>query len=239
MRDSEYQLVYGFIFARGGSKGLPGKNIKVLNGKPLINYAIECAQQCPDITKVFISTDDIEISRAASSFNVEIIDRPSELAADNSPEWLSWQHAVRQVEKKYGAFDVFVSLPTTSPLRQVRDVTSAIRKLESTKADTCISVTKSGRSPWFNMVTVSGDEVLLLSNNGPAVERRQDAPPTYDITTVVYATTPSFILKNKGIFSGKVTSIEVPKDRAVDIDDIYDFEFAEMMLRRISKYDAN
>ncbi|MEZ8144273.1 acylneuraminate cytidylyltransferase [Enterovibrio norvegicus FF-454] len=222
---------YAFIFARGGSKGLPGKNIKPLAGKPLLQYSIETAKSCPSIDKIFVSTDDKDISKVAIDNGATLIDRPAELASDESPEWLSWRHAIEWVEEKYGPFDSFISLPTTSPLRNVEDVERAISKRTAVEADICISVTPASRSPYFNMVKKNQDESIALVNmsNGK-VTRRQDAPRVFDITTVVYATTPSFVLNESGIFNGIVTSVEVPKERAVDIDDIYDFMLAEAIL---------
>ena len=131
----------------------------------------------------------------------------------------------------YGDFDSFVSLPATSPLRSVEDVEKAIIKRQSTLADICISVTQANRSPYFNMVKMKDQDLVeLVDNSAVEVSRRQDAPKVFDITTVVYATTPDFVLNHYGLFSGKVTSIEVPKIRAVDIDDIYDFKLAEAIL---------
>ncbi|AEB50823.1 Acylneuraminate cytidylyltransferase [Aeromonas veronii B565] len=122
-------------------------------------------------------------------------------------------------------------MPATSPLRDVNDVEAAIAKRREQNADICISVTPANRSPYFNMVKETVDGWVELVNK-PAcdVARRQDAPQVFDITTVVYATTPAFVLEHYGLFSGKVTSIEVPKERAVDIDDIYDFKLAEAIV---------
>lgn len=222
---------FAFVFARGGSKGLPGKNIKPLAGKPLIHYSIETAKQCPSIDEVFVSTDDREIAELARQAGAVIIERPAELASDTSPEWLSWRHAIKWVETHYGKFQYFVSLPATSPLRNVSDVEGAISKLESSLADICISVTPASRSPFFNMVKVLDDETceLVIKPKGD-VTRRQDAPEVFDITTVVYIATPSFIQEKESLFSGVVTSIVVPKIRAVDIDDIYDFLLAEAIV---------
>ena len=220
-----------FIFARGGSKGLPEKNIKPLAGKPLLQYSIDTALASPSIDLVFVSTDDEQIAKIAKEGGAIVINRPAELASDTSPEWLSWRHAIEWVQAHYGNFDGFVSLPATSPLRDVEDVEAAINKLIATEADICISVTPANRSPFFNMVkqTESGMVELVNKPQGE-VARRQDAPAVFDITTVVYATTPDFVLNNYGLFSGKVTSIEVPKERAVDIDDIYDFKLAEAIV---------
>jgi N-acylneuraminate cytidylyltransferase len=228
-------LNYGFIFARGGSKGLPRKNVKLLADKPLIQYSIETALASPSIKKVFVSTDDAEIAEVAKKAGAIVIDRPLELATDTSPEWLSWRHAIEYVQKKHGSFDGFVSLPATSPLRSVEDVESAIVQRIQDQADVCISVTPANRSPYFNMVKRNPDGfVELVTPPSNEVSRRQDAPEVFDITTVVYATTPRFVLENYGIFSGKVTSTTVPKERAVDIDDIYDFKLAEAIILECS-----
>lgn len=224
-----------FIFARGGSKGLPRKNIKSLAGKPLLQYSIDSALASPSIDHVFVSTDDFEIADIALSGGATVIHRPIELAGDTSPEWLAWRHAILWVQEHYGDFDGFISLPATSPLRSVEDIESAINKLTLTGADICISVTPASRSPFFNMVKKAESGTVELVNKPQGeVYRRQDAPEVFDITTVVYATTPNFVLSNYGIFSGVVTSIEVPKERAVDIDDIYDFKLAEAIIKELS-----
>lgn len=223
---------YAFIFARGGSKGLPGKNVKLLLNKPLLQYSIETAKACTSIDKVFVSTDDENIADIALYNDAIVIQRPKELASDTSPEWLSWRHAVEWVTKNYNAFDGFVSLPATSPLRSVEDVENAIKKRVIENADICISVTPASRSPYFNMVKKSSQNfVELVMEAEKRFSRRQDTPKVFDITTVVYATTTEFVLNQYGLFSGKVACIEVPKERAVDIDDIYDFMLAEAILK--------
>lgn len=222
---------FAFIFARGGSKGLPGKNIRPLAGKPLLQYSIDTALASPSISQVFVSTDDISIANVAKSAGAIVIERPAELAMDTSPEWLAWRHAIGWTREHYGTFDNFVSLPATSPLRSVDDVEAAIIQRQEKKADICISVTPANRSPYFNMVKETADGFVELVNKPSGeVARRQDAPTVFDITTVVYVTTPEFVLEQYGLFSGKVTSIEVPKERAVDIDDIYDFKLAEAII---------
>lgn len=222
---------YAFIFARGGSKGLPGKNIKKLLGKPLLSYAIDVAKAASSIDKIFVSTDDNDIALVAEKNGAIIIKRPQELAADNTPEWFAWRHAIEWVFMNHGAFDSFISLPATSPLRSVGDVESAIFKRQQRKADICIAITPASRSPYFNMVKCNDKgDVELVNNSENHLTRRQDAPEVFDITTVVYVSTPKFIMNNYGLFSGVVTSIRVPKSRAIDIDDIYDFKLAEAIL---------
>ena len=224
-------ITHAFIFARGGSKGLPGKNIMPLLGKPLIQYSIEVALKTIGIEKVFVSTDDADIATVAQSNGAIVIDRPIELAQDNSPEWLAWKHAINWVKEQYGDFNEFVSLPATSPLRSVKDVESAMFRRSDIGADICIAITPASRSPYFNMVKESSNNLIELVNK-PAnlISRRQDAPEVFDITTVVYVANVEFIMKNNNLFDGIVTSVEVPKHRAVDIDDMYDFNFAESIL---------
>lgn len=224
--------IFAFIFARGGSKGLPGKNIKKLNGKPLLQYSIDTAKEIKEIEKIFVSTDDEGIAKVAEDNGTIVIHRPKELAGDATPEWQAWRHAIEWCTAHYDEFDTFVSLPATSPLRSSEDVRSAINTLSRTKADICIGVTPANRSPYFNMVKINQDGFCGLVNElDSEITRRQDAPEIFDITTVVYASTPQFIVNNYGLFSGKVVSVVVPKQRAIDIDDIYDFKLAEAIIR--------
>ena len=211
---------------------MPGKNLKILNGKPLIEYSIEMAKSLSEIDDVFVSTDCDLIAKTASSLGAEIIKRPQELASDDSPEWLSWQHAVDYVSQKFGKFQKFVSLPTTSPLRGRQDVLAALKKIDSNNSDICISITPANRNPYFNMVRFLPDEsVEILNTIEKTVTRRQESPKVFDMTTVVYVTSPAYIQKNDSIFCGKVAAVVVPKNRAIDIDDIYDFMCAEAFLK--------
>lgn len=223
---------YAFVFARGGSKGLPGKNVRPLAGKPLLRYAIDVAHAVPDIARTFVSTDDEAIAQVAREGGAEVIDRPAELATDTAPEWLSWRHAVSWVEERCGSFDTFVSLPATTPLRDVDDVERVLTALRRTGADASIAVTPAAASPYFTMVARddAGIVRLLMSPDG-AVARRQDAPTTYDIAGSVYATTPAFIRSAERLWDGRVAGVEVPRERAVDIDEMIDFLLAEAILR--------
>jgi CMP-N-acetylneuraminic acid synthetase len=220
-----------FIFARGGSKGLKKKNIKIFAGKPLIAHSIEQALTSGIFNNIFVSTEDDEIAEISSSFGADIIHRPPALAQDDSSEWLAWRHAVLYAEKNFGLFDGFISLPPTSPLRNQADILGAVNLFEQTeKADICLGISESSRNPYFNMVEKSDDQSITLACK-PTVPiiRRQDAPIIYDITTVIYAAAPSYIKNYDGIFAGSVIGYKIPKRRAIDIDDILDFKFAEFL----------
>lgn len=223
--------IYAFIFARGGSKGLPGKNIKPLGGIPLIGHSISLAQQVSGVKKIFVSTDSAEIAAVAESLSVEVIERPHELASDTASEWLAWQHAIRFLYARGESFEVFLSLPTTSPLRGRTDVERCLAALDQ-RTDMVVTVTPAARSPYFNMVVRGVDGYSEVVIHDDTIRRRQDAPAVYDMTTVAYVSRPEFILKNSGVFAGKVKSVIVPKERAVDIDDEFDFIVAEALYRK-------
>lgn len=228
---------YAFVFARGGSKGLPGKNIKPLAGKPLLAWSIETAKVIAEIDKVFVSTDCEDIAKVATEFGAEVINRPAELAADESAEWHAWRHAISWVSEKYGDFERFISLPATSPLRSEQDVKESLAALTH-KTDIVITCAQASRNPHFNMIKKDATGACRLYIEGTDVTRRQDAPECFDITTVAYVSTPEFIQNNFGAFSGRVKAVEIPKQRAVDIDDIYDFYLAEAIVSRSNSQDA-
>ena len=224
--------IYSFIFARGGSKGVPRKNVKKLAGKPLVAYSIEISKEIESISRIFVSTEDEEISKTSKDYGAEIIKRPPELAKDDSPEWLSWQHAIDWVEKKYGSFDVFVSLPTTSPLRNKNDVINCLNTFHS-KSDVVIGITEAKRSPWFNMVKKdSAQNLHLILNDDKNFYNRQEVPEAFDMTTISYVSSPEFIKKSKSIFDGNVAGVYVPAERSLDIDSSLDFEIAEFLLTK-------
>jgi len=219
-----------FIFARGGSKGLPNKNIKPLGGIPLIAHSILLAKEVKQIDEVFVSTDSQEIKEISLSYGSKVIERPNELATDDSPEWLSWKHAISWLENQNISCDCFVSLPPTSPLRSKTDVVSCIEALK-TGSDMVISVTEAHRNPSFNMIYRNEDGLSWLIREG-SFSRRQDAPKVYDVTTVAYVSTPEFIMKNENIFAGKTHSVIIPKQRSIDIDDEIDFLIAETLYEK-------
>lgn len=219
-----------FIFARGGSKGVPGKNIRLLAGKPLIAHALEVANQIPEIEHIFVSTDLDDIANIANQYGAIPILRPSELAQDGSPEWLAWRHAINWVKAEFGEFDRFLSLPPTAPLRIVDDVILCLNALD-TSTDVVVTMTAAQRSPWFNMAKVDEFGLLRLLVDGHGVVRRQDAPIGYDLTTVAYVLRPDFILKKNCIWDGCVRGVVVSQDSAIDIDSEFDFTVADFLMR--------
>ena len=221
---------FAFIFARGGSKGLPRKNVRELAGKPLIAHSIDAAKKISSINKIFVSTEDPEIASIAEQNQAVVIHRPSSLASDNSPEWLSWKHAINYAQDNFGTFQNFISLPTTSPLRNSDDITRCLNA-HKRGVDIVVTTTKSQRSPWFNMVQQdnTGALRLLIRDKRNSIVNRQTAPKSYDLSTVAYVTSPNFILNNSSIWDGHVVGVEIPPERAIDIDTLLDFEIAEFL----------
>ena len=222
-----------FIFARGGSKGLPEKNIRSLNGKPLIAWSIEHALSVKRIERVIVSTDSDEIANVAREYGAEVpFMRPEELARDTSPEWLAWRHALNYLLETEGSLpDVMVSIPTTAPLRLPLDIENCLDEYEKGDVDIVITVTDAHRSPYFNMVKENTDGTVgLVIPPQNAVTRRQDAPTVYDMATVAYVVSPEFVMMHQSTFEGRVRAVNVPTDRAIDIDTLLDFQIAECLL---------
>jgi len=226
--------VVAFIFARGGSKGLPGKNILPLGGKPLIAWSIEHALAVRRIERVIVSTDSEEIVAVARIYGAEVpFIRPAELAWDDSPEWLAWRHALNYLLESTGSLpEVMVSVPTTAPLRLSLDIENCLDKYEKGDADMVITVTDAHRSPYFNMVKTNADGTVGLVNPPQsAITRRQDAPVVYDMATVCNVANPEFVMTHNATFEGRAKAVHVPPERAIDIDTLLDFQIADILLK--------
>lgn len=224
----------GFVFARGGSKGIPRKNLRSLAGKPLIAHSIETALASRWIDRVVVSTDDVEIANVARQYGAEVpFLRPADLATDSASEWLAWKHALACVDEAspVDPVDIFVSVPATCPLRSVDDIDACIEKLIATSADLVLTVTESRRSPYFNMLVLAEDGAArLVIPTEKSIDRRQDAPHVYDITTGVYVARADYVRSAKSLLAGRVHAVVVPPERSVDIDCEMDFQYAEFLL---------
>ena len=226
--------IVAIIFARGGSKGLPGKNTRLFGGKPLIAWSVEHAFAVKRIQRVMVSTDSEEIAEVARHYGAEVpFLRPAELAADDSPEWLAWQHALQYFVDEHGALpDAMVSVPTTAPLRLPLDIDCCLDEFQKGDVDMVISVTEAHRSPFFNMVKMNGDGTVGLVNPpNLAIVRRQDAPVVYDMATVCYVADPAFVMSHGATFEGRVKAVQIPTESAIDIDNLLDFKIAEHLLK--------
>jgi N-acylneuraminate cytidylyltransferase len=228
--------IVAFIFARGGSKGVPRKNVQPVGGIPLVGRAVRTAQAASRISRVILSTDDPEIAEVGRAFGAQTpFVRPAELASDSASELDAWRHALSWVQTHGGA-DIFVSLPAVSPLRDPADVDRCIDLLlTSPDTDIVVTVTEARRNPWFNMVRLNEIGFAVLATGDGKPVRRQDAPVLYDMATVAYVARPDFVMRAQRIFDGNVKAVVIDPRTAIDIDTPFDLEVADLLASRESK----
>lgn len=218
------------ITARGGSKGIPRKNIKKLNGKPVLAYSIEPSIASDFIKKTYVTTEDEEISDISKKFNAEVIERPQELAKDTSSSVDVILHALDYLEEKEILPDCFVLLQPTSPLRTTEDIENAIRLFINNECDALISVCEIDHT---SMLSLALENKFLVPNCDKDFlnKRRQDLPTYYSPNGAIYITTPNSLRKNKTFIPKKTIPYVMPKERSVDLDTPFDFKLAEFLLK--------
>lgn len=228
---SQGKETVAFVFARGGSKGIPKKNLEVVGDKTLVGHAVDAARRAATVDRVLVSTDDPDIASAARGAGAEVpFLRPDDLAADDTPEIEAWRHAIRAVRGAGQSIESFVSVPPTSPLRLPKDIDDCVRRLHRTPADVVITAREAQRNPYFNMVEVDDDGwATLVADEERSVNRRQEAPDVFDLTTVAYAAQPSYVLETDSLLAGDVRIVEVPQERSLDIDTPTDLEIVRSL----------
>ena len=220
--------IVSFVFARGNSKGIKNKNLLKFNNTTLLGNAILQAKKIKFANKIFVSTDSIKIKTEALKYKAQVpFIRPKHLSTDTSPEIYAWRHAVDYLNKKLDIFpDYIVSVPTTSPLRRISDINKCLSLAIKNKLDIVFAITNSHKNPHFNMLIEKKGKLQIAIKKNKKISRRQDAPKSFDLTTVCYVFKPNYIKNNFNLFSGKVGYVHIPKQRAVDIDDIWDYRMA-------------
>jgi CMP-N,N'-diacetyllegionaminic acid synthase len=224
--------VIATICARGGSKGLPRKNVLPFAGKALIAHSIEQALACPLIDGVYVSTDDDEIADVARRHGAQVpYRRPAELSTDDSAKIPAIEHLVGHLERQGLAVATVIDLQPTSPLRTQEDLVAAIGL--AGQAELIVTVTEPSHSPYYSLVEVQADGTLRLSK--PAqFARRQDAPPVWGLNGSIYVWQRAALARaaRDGFWSVSMRPSAMPRERSVDIDDALDFEWAEWLYRR-------
>lgn len=224
--------ILAIIAARGGSKGLPGKNIKELCGKPLISYTIEAAKEAKYITRVVVSTDDNDIARVSKELGADIpCMRPDELATDNASSIDAVLHMVnylKEVENYNPEF--IVLLQPTSPLRNSKHIDEAIEKLLETKMDAIVSVCESEVSPYWSNV-FNENKLEYFIEEGKKITRRQDLPNVYRMNGAIYGIKTDVFIKEKTFEPESLTGYIMSNKDSVDIDEALDFKFAEIIMK--------
>jgi len=221
------------ICARAGSKGVKNKNIKKINGKPLIAYSIEQAKQSKLFDYVVVSTDSDEISNIAKQYGAEVFFRRSNnLSNDASGKLDVIKDAFIKSEQYYNkTFDYLVDLDATSPLREVNDIITAFNKFIHDRNDNLITAMPSRRSPYFNLIETDPDGKVHLSKTlNNSIVRRQDTPNSYDMNASIYIWKRDVILNENSLFLENTGLYIMPEERSIDIDTELDYKFVEFIM---------
>jgi len=227
--------VLGLIPARGGSKGVPRKNIRPLAGRPLLCYTADAALSARTLTRVIVSTDDGEIAHVAIACGLDVpFVRPDELARDDTPTLPVVQHALRAVEATDGAYDAVCLLQPTNPLRTADDIDGCVGLLQETGADSAVTVLPipAEHNPHWAYFRTAEGELHLSTGEAQPIARRQELPAAYHREGSVYVTRRAVLLTGNSLYGQRVVGYELDGARSVNIDTMTDWARAEAMFGR-------
>lgn len=230
--DESCKRVLALIPARGGSKGLPGKNVRELGGKPLIAWTIEAAQRARYVHRVVVSSDDEAIIAVARAWGAEVpFVRPAALAQDDTPSMDVVMHALEHI----AGVEWLVLLQPTSPLRTANDIDAALERCWQAGAPACVSVTPAATPPhWMFQLSDTGHlQALLPEDQRP--QRRQDAPTWYALNGAVYVARIDWLRQMRTFFSRETVAYAMPPERSVDIDTALDWQLAACLLAQTQR----
>ena len=217
---------------RGGSKGIKGKCIQLINNKYLFVHTLNQLKKINFIDNVVVSTDSKKIFNLTQKYGIHNwFLRSKNLSLDNSPKIPVIRDALIRSESYYKKkFDIIIDLDVTSPLRQESDIKKAYKKFIDEKADILFSVNKSKKNPYFNMVEIRNNKVNLIKKNN-IIKRRQDAPKVYDMNASIYIWKRESLLRNNTLFTKKTVIYEMPEERSIDIDTLLDLKIVEFLIK--------
>lgn len=232
-------MILGIVPARGGSKGLAGKNLRPLGGLPLVVHTIQAARASALLSDVVVSTDDPAIAEVARGAGAKVpFLRPADLATDTIAVWPAVRHAVEHWEAATPGVELeaVVLLQPTSPLRSAEDIDTCIARFREHEAEICVTVVVPHDSPYFNMVQITTDTAPFARPCSPIMRehaRRQDAPSVYALNGAVYVVArPALAALENQFQLTRYAVSEMPRRRSVDIDSLEDLELAEWLLAR-------
>ena len=225
--------ILGTICARKGSKGVPNKNIREINGIPLIGYSIRQLKKWNKCDRIICSTDSKEIARIAEEYGAEVpFLRPKELAEDNSPKVPVIRHALKFAEENYNErYNYIVDLDPTAPLRKVEYIDGAFNRAVNTSANVVFTGCVSRKNPYFNQVEPFEYPFVRLSKSlDENIVYRQSAPKVFDLNGSVYVYNREYLIRATSIYSDKSAIYEMPEKYSVDIDNEIDFQFVKYLI---------
>ncbi len=227
----EEKEIVALIPARGGSKGLPRKNVLEMAGKPLIAWSIIQAQQSNIIDRVVISTDDKEITEVADSFGAEIpFVRPKELATDEAKGIDVILHALRWLREHRQAVDIIVVLQPTSPLRLTEDIDNSLNLFLEREADAVVSVCRTEHHPYWSNVLPEDKCMKDFIRNEADKKNREELPEFYRLNGAIFITKADFMIQNEGYYGDNTYAYIMPAERSIDIDSHLDFRLAGLLM---------
>ena len=234
-------MIIGHIGARKGSKGVPGKNFRMICGKPLIDWSLDQLFASARIDAVVVSTDDEAIyDHATARGALKIGLRPAHLATDTAGKWGVWQHALAAAEALVGPATAFLDLDCTSPLRLPADIDAALDLFNSAHPDMVMSCCEARKNPYFNLVEPDASGALHVSKPLPGgVVARQQAPVVYEHAASTYVVSPDYLRRSNGLWEGRVIPYLMPAERCVDIDSPFDFTLVEFLLTNALKDESH
>lgn len=231
-------MIVGSICARGGSKGVPRKALRIIADIPLIAHTIACAKECELLGHVFVSTDDVKIAEIAQKYGAEVpFLRPQSLAGDDSPKWDVFRHLVTTCEELLNTrIEILVDLDVCVPLRPAETITECIQKLQSSGADLVVTAYEADRNPYFNMVEFDEDgTVSIVKKSANPVHNRQSANPVYALSPAVYAIRRDVLWQYDHWSQARMEIQLIPRDIACDIDTELDLKIVQFLMEQDRK----
>jgi CMP-N,N'-diacetyllegionaminic acid synthase len=218
---------FALITARGGSKGIPRKNIKFIAGKPLIVWTIEAAQRSSLLSGVVVSTDDLEIAEVALQAGAQVpFMRPAKLAQDQTPGLDPVLHALEQLPQ----FDSVLLLQPTSPLRTTNDIDDFLNLVAQKKTPSAVSVSEAGAHPYWTY-SLNADKTMTRFVDIAQTARRQDLPPVFSLNGAMYFADANWLRKSGSLVSEETLAYVMSKEHSVDVDTALDWRLAELLLK--------
>jgi CMP-N-acetylneuraminic acid synthetase len=218
--------VLGVVPARGGSKGVPRKNIRLLAGEPLIGHTLRTARQVASLDQLVVSTDDSEIASISQSYGVRVIDRPKRLAEDNSPTETALLHALDTLETEGERFDIILVLEPTSPLRSAQTIAEAVVVCVDGSAPSILAVRESRENFGF----IQNGYFRTIIPDAP--RRRQERQPVYIESSTIYACRVEYLRRTGTLVADNWGALVVPASEAADINNEDDFQWVEYLMQK-------
>ena len=223
------------ICMRANSQNIKNKNLIILNRKPLMYYTIKSAINSKLFDNIVVSSDSRKIQKLSKKFGAEVIfSRPKKLSTNYVPKLSVIKHAVKNSEKHYKKkYDYVIDLDVTAPCRDADDIKKAFKKFQKSKKDMLVSVTKSRKNPYFNMLEIKNGNISLVKKTSKQVVARQKSPVVYDMNASIYIWKRDKLLKSRNLLQKSLSIYEMPQEKSMDIDTKLDLRINEFLIKKL------